>query len=74
LKRALHNSAIYYISISAVDREKLFRRCNETVLDFEKYLSCWLMVLKVEHIKRDNVKDFIRWAFFNPEYTEEQQE
>jgi hypothetical protein len=32
------------------------------------------MVSKVEHIKRDNIKDFIRWAFFNPKYAEEQQE
>jgi hypothetical protein len=30
------------------------------------------MVSEGECIKRDNVKDFIRWAFFGPGYTREQ--
>jgi hypothetical protein len=38
------------------------------VPNLEKYLCRWLMVSEVECIKRDNVKDFIRWAFFRPGY------
>ena len=30
------------------------------------------MVSEAECIKRDNVKDFIRWSLFGPENTEEQ--
>jgi hypothetical protein len=30
------------------------------------------MVSGAEHIMRDNVKDFIRWSLFGPEYTKEQ--
>jgi hypothetical protein len=29
------------------------------------------MVAEGEYIKRDNVKDFIRWAFFGPGHTRE---
>ena len=29
------------------------------------------MVSEAEYIRRDNVKDFIRWAFFTPEYVQE---
>jgi hypothetical protein len=69
LKYALQYSPIYHRSLSAELREKLFRSCNANVPHLEKYLSQWLMVSEVEHIKRDNVKDFIRWAFFKPGYT-----
>jgi len=71
LKHTLRNSAIHHRSLSAGDREKLFRKCNENVPDFEKYLSRWLMVSEAEHIKRDDVKDFIRWAFFDPRQIQE---
>jgi hypothetical protein len=40
------------------------------VPSLERYLSQWLMVSDAECIKRDNVKDFIRWAFFKPGYTQ----
>lgn len=42
------------------------------VPNLEKYLSRWLMVSEAECIQRDNVKDFISWAFFRPGYTREQ--
>ena len=33
--------------------------------DPEKYLSQWFLGAKEEHIKRENVKEFVRWAFLN---------
>jgi hypothetical protein len=69
LKYALQYSPIYHRSLSAELREKLFRSCNANVPYLEKYLSQCLMASEAEHIKRDNVKDFIRWAFFKPGYT-----
>lgn len=68
---ALHHSPIYHGSISPECREKLFRNCHTNVPNPEKYISRWLMV-SGEYIKRDNVKDFIRWAFFGPGHTWEQ--
>ena len=33
--------------------------------DPEKYLSQWFLGAKEENIKRENVKEFVRWAFLN---------
>lgn len=70
LKYAHRHSTIYHRSLSAESREKLFNSCNANVPNLEKYLSRWLMVSGAEHIMRDNVKDFIRWSLFGPEYTQ----
>jgi hypothetical protein len=64
LKYTLHLSPTFQEYVSAELRENLFRTCNANVPNLEKYLSRWLMVSEAECIKRDNVKDFIRWAFF----------
>ncbi|KAJ6181465.1 hypothetical protein N7485_000107 [Penicillium canescens] len=72
LKFALSRSPIRRGSLSAERRKRLFMKCNANVPNLEKYLSQWLMVSEPECIKRDNVKDFIRWSLFGPEYTREQ--
>jgi hypothetical protein len=72
LKYALHRSPICHRPLSTECRDKLFRSCNTNVPNLEKHLSRWLMVAGTESIKRDNVKDFIRWSFFGPAYTLEQ--
>ncbi|GLB05105.1 hypothetical protein AtubIFM57258_011136 [Aspergillus tubingensis] len=51
--------------------EQLFESCHANVPNLERYLSRWLMVSEAEFIRRDNVKDFIRWAFFTPGYVQE---
>jgi hypothetical protein len=71
LKYALRKYPICHRSLPAELRYKLFRCCNMNVPNLEKHLSRWLMISEVECIKRDNVKDFIRWAFFKPGYTRE---
>lgn len=61
------------------DRRKLFWRCHKTIPDPVQYLRQWFRgALEVE-IKRENVKDFFRWAFlntgkFDPEVEEEVEE
>lgn len=72
LKYALQHSPICHRSISAESRQNLFRACNANVPNLEKFLRQWLMVSERECIKRDNVTDFIIWAFFGPEYAWEQ--
>lgn len=69
---ALYRSSICHRSLSAEFREDLFRKCNKTVPDMEKYLCQWLMVPEAKYIKRDNVKDFIRWSLFGPDHIQEQ--
>ncbi|KAL5365861.1 hypothetical protein BJX96DRAFT_159878 [Aspergillus floccosus] len=72
LKYALRHAPIYQGSISAECRKNLFRKCITNVPNLEEYLSRWLMISRAEFIRRDNVKDFIAWAFFPPGYVREQ--
>jgi hypothetical protein len=44
------------------------------VKDPEKYLSQWFLDAKEGHIKRENVKEFIRWAFLNAGQAENEDE
>ncbi|CAG8117463.1 unnamed protein product [Penicillium nalgiovense] len=72
LKISLSHSPICHRSLSAERRQRLFKSCNANVPNLETYLSRWLMVSGPKCIKRDNVKDFIRWSLFGPGYSQEQ--
>jgi hypothetical protein len=65
LKYCLQRPAIHPELLSREERGKLFERCNATVEDPERYLSQWLLGAKKEHVKREDVKEFMRWAFLN---------
>jgi hypothetical protein len=56
------------------ERQKLFTKCWGTVEDPEKYLQGWFQGAEPEDIKRENVKQFIHWAFFNCERVPEEDE
>ncbi|EPE35530.1 alpha/beta-Hydrolase [Glarea lozoyensis ATCC 20868] len=47
------------------EREELFRLCNENISDPEVYLRKWFLGAELEDIRKDNVKEFFLWAFFN---------
>jgi hypothetical protein len=72
----------YYLQRSAIhpelppreEREKLFGRCISNVKDSERYLSRWHLGAKKEQIKRENLKEFIRWAFLNTDETKDEYE
>ncbi|PVH91207.1 hypothetical protein DM02DRAFT_706393, partial [Periconia macrospinosa] len=46
-------------------RRVLFQRCHKNLSDPERYLTKWFMDAPASEIKRENVKDFFRWAFLN---------
>lgn len=46
-------------------RRELFRQCHDNVPDPQRYLSKWFLNASAEDIKRENVKEFLRWAFLN---------
>lgn len=50
-----------------VDRQALFQRCLDNVPDPERYLSLWALGAHPNDIRRDNVRDFLLWAFFDRE-------
>ena len=47
------------------DRKTLFNCCIEHVPDPEKYLTKWFKDAPLSEIKRENLKEFYRWAFLN---------
>lgn len=64
-KSYLQRAAIHPEPLSQEERAKLFACCNMNVSDPEKYISRWLLGAKANDIKRENLKEFIRWAFWN---------
>jgi hypothetical protein len=49
------------------DRQRLFQQCHDNIPDAGQYLKRWFRDALEHEIKRDNVKDFFRWGFFNME-------
>ncbi|PFH55607.1 hypothetical protein XA68_17954 [Ophiocordyceps unilateralis] len=65
LKRHLQRAAKHPVPPCRKDRRKLFLRCNVTNPDPDRYLRKWFRDAPAAEIKRENVKDFFRWAFLN---------
>ena len=51
--------------LSTKERETLFNRCADHIADPDRYLTKWFQDAPLEEIKRENLKDFFRWGFFN---------
>jgi pimeloyl-ACP methyl ester carboxylesterase len=61
----LQRAAIHPTPICRERRRMLFQRCHENIPDPERYLAKWFMDAPASEIKRENVKDFFRWAFLS---------
>ena len=64
-RKQLQSEAIHPPARSRQERKELVERCNANVPDPEEYLQKWFLGARAEDIKRDNVKEFMLWAFFN---------
>lgn len=73
-KYHLQRPAIHPELPSREKRQELFERCHITLKDPEKYLSQWFLGAKRENIKRENLKEFIGWAFLNTEQVKKEDE
>ncbi|KAK4445554.1 hypothetical protein QBC34DRAFT_163122 [Podospora aff. communis PSN243] len=47
------------------ERRSLFERCIANIPNLERYLGLWFLGANPSEIKRDNVRDFLLWAFFD---------
>ncbi|KIL87061.1 hypothetical protein FAVG1_09615 [Fusarium avenaceum] len=61
------------------DRRKLFHQCHNNIPNLSLYLKKWFRDAPESEIKRENVREFILWAFlntdeFDPSYEEELEE
>lgn len=61
----LQREAIHPPPPSRAERKELFKLCNENIGDPEKYLRKWFLGAPLQEIKRENLKEFLLWAFFN---------
>jgi hypothetical protein len=65
LNKYLQKAAKHPIPLCRTDRRKLFLKCHKNIPDPAQYLRKWFRNAPLSEIKRDNVKDFFRWAFLN---------
>jgi hypothetical protein len=61
----LQREALHPPALSRPERKSLFLQCNENIPDGEAYLKKWFLGAPAAEIKRENLKDFFLWAFFN---------
>jgi hypothetical protein len=61
----LQREALHPETLSRIERKDLFMLCNKNIPDAEAYLRKWFMGAPAEEIKRENLKEFLLWAFFN---------
>jgi uncharacterized membrane protein YhdT len=64
-REKLQYEALHPAALARSERKELFQRCNESIPDTEAYLEKWFLGAAKDEIKRDNVKEFFLWAFFN---------
>lgn len=72
----LERPALHPLPASKRDRNELFDLCLNSTQDHKQYISKWFLNEQLSAIKRENVKEFFRWAFLNtdvvdPNYDDE---
>ncbi|KAK1752981.1 hypothetical protein QBC47DRAFT_387488 [Echria macrotheca] len=55
--------------LSRTDRKVLFAKCIANIPAWERYLQLWFLGADLSEIKRENVRDFLLWAFFDRDCT-----
>ncbi|KAI1771215.1 hypothetical protein F4818DRAFT_450060 [Hypoxylon cercidicola] len=63
--RRLKEAAEHPPPLEREERRALFQRCFANVPDVRRYLQMWFLGADEADIRRDNVHDFILWAFFD---------
>ncbi|ETS73156.1 hypothetical protein PFICI_15101 [Pestalotiopsis fici W106-1] len=63
--KRLKDEARHPPPLSSADRRALFLKCADHIPDLERYLRLWFLGADSLDIKRDNVHDFVLWAFFD---------
>ncbi|TVY33072.1 hypothetical protein LOCC1_G008870 [Lachnellula occidentalis] len=61
----LQREAVHPPAPTREERTELFRLCNDNIPDPEAYLRKWFLGAPLSEIKRENLKEFLLWAFFN---------
>jgi len=65
LKQWAQAPAVHPSLASRDERRRLFKLCQQNIPDPNRYLSMWFKDAPASEIKKENVKDFFRWAILN---------
>lgn len=63
----LKDQAVHPEVLNSNERRALFYRCFDNITSAEAYLRGWFLGADPEDIRRDNIKEFLLWAFFERE-------
>ncbi|KAI6851021.1 hypothetical protein KC332_g306 [Hortaea werneckii] len=69
----LQREAIHPPLRSQADRKALFEKVRSEIHDPRKFLSGWFRGANIEDIGRDDLKEFLSWAFWEGRTTEDDQ-
>ncbi|RMZ03072.1 hypothetical protein D0862_05790 [Hortaea werneckii] len=69
----LQGEAIHPPLRSQADRKALFEKVRSEIHDPRKFLSGWFRGANIEDIGRDDLKEFLSWAFWEGRTTEDDQ-
>ncbi|KAI1338393.1 hypothetical protein F5Y15DRAFT_127853 [Xylariaceae sp. FL0016] len=64
-KLKLKQEAKHPTPLSRAERRELFHRVHHNIPELERYLHIWFLGADEGEIRRENVRDFILWAFFD---------
>ncbi|KAJ4410644.1 hypothetical protein N0V85_003930 [Neurospora sp. IMI 360204] len=64
-KSSLTHEAVHPPLPGRKEREELFDRALDSTTDWDEYLKLWFLGADVEEVKRENVREFLLWAFFD---------
>lgn len=62
--RRLSDAAVHPEPLSRNGRRALFHKCFDNVPNLESYIQGWFLGAEIADIERDNIREFILWAFF----------
>lgn len=65
--RRLTRAAVHPEPLTSDERRALFDECMRNVDDPGSYLRWWFLGAELDDIRRDNLRDFFLWAFFDAE-------
>ena len=68
----LQRPALHPDPPSKEERDKLFQRCLDSTKDPQSYIEKWFLGTPIAEVKRENLKEFFRWAFLNADAHDDQ--
>jgi hypothetical protein len=76
LKHISQKKAVHPPLGSEIERKEIFRKVHDTIPNAVEYVRIWFRNASLKDIKRENIKEFITWAFLSsdqplPDYEDE---